>query len=318
MGKLKEFTIKLADENYCDNISGQISARGQVYAVLRDYLIGIENDLDDKTKDVRSDLADVQFDQLTREEKLAQRAELLQNNVSPAHCTLCNRYIVNRLCMYLKMSNFAMYYFTKQGHYQEVLFTSKDLLEFVLASYGLDDPQYINGPDQDSLVKSTVHFEFPYMPAYKYGGKLEIAGKAYNSVEANEEAAYEALLFIEDYFNTKVVDYNYSRRKKAVKEQNKLMLMLHRTLNLADSVKMLFGEAMNAIQGKRRQFSFDPTSFFAGPMSTGQIDAYRFCAKGLAELDKYSADCYVACEENFDVLQKLTWKLTVAKTSLHL
>lgn len=84
------------------------------------------------------------------------------------------------------------------------------------------------------------------------------------------------------------------------------MLMLPKTLEIADTVKMMFGEMINAIEEKRCNFSFDPAYLFAGPMSTGQIDAYDFCANGLEEVGKYLASCFRACEADFNVLRKLT------------
>ena len=99
----------------------------------------------------------------------------------------------------------------------------------------------------------------PYMANFQYGGKMAIPGLAFTSDEAAEEAAYQALLFIERNFITKVVDFNYSQRKKAVNTQKTLLSMLSNAVELGDSLKMMFGELINAIEAKIRQFSFDPT-----------------------------------------------------------
>jgi hypothetical protein len=107
------------------------------------------------------------------------------------------------------------------------------MLDYVLEYYGLGLAKYRNIPEPHGVVQSSAFFEFPHMPNFKYGGKLAIQGKDYTSVEADEEAAYQALIFIEENFKTRVVDLNYSQRKKALKEQNKLITLLSNTLESA-------------------------------------------------------------------------------------
>jgi hypothetical protein len=108
------------------------------------------------------------------------------------------------------------------------------MLDYVLKFYGLDYAKYRNGPQPHGIVHSSAIFQFPHMPNFKYGGKLAIPGKAYTSREADEEAAYQALQFIEENFKTRVVDLNYSQRKKALKEQNKLITLMSNTLETGD------------------------------------------------------------------------------------
>lgn len=194
--------------------------------------------------------------------------------------------------------------------------TSKDLLEYVLAYFGLDDANYINRAHPLGTVSSDAVIVFPHLKNFKYGGKIAIAGQGYNSAEAEEEAAYQSLLFIEKNFRTHVIDYNYTSRKKSTKSQNKLLSILESTIPLGDSVKMMFGELINAIEAKRRQFSFDPSTLFYGPMAPGQVDAYQQCAAALKDLHEHSVKCYVICEPKFDLLQKLSWVLAATKTNL--
>jgi hypothetical protein len=80
----------------------------------------------------------------------------------------------------------------------------------------------------------------------------------------------------------------------------------------------MFGELIYAIEGQLRVFSFDPSILFSGPLSQGQIDAYRFCCNGLTEVQKHVVKCYAVCAPHFDVLNKLTWKLLVAKTNMQM
>jgi hypothetical protein len=156
------------------------------------------------------------------------------------------------------------------------------------------------------------------MDKFEFGGKIGIPGYAYTSVESEEDAAYQGLLFIEKNFMTKVVDYNYNQRKKATKKMNTLISMLTQTLELADSLKMMFGELINAIELKRWQFIVDPSSYFSGPMAAGQIDAYLFNANSLKEVDEYAVSCYVACAPHFESLNNLSWKLTVIQNDVAL
>lgn len=203
-----------------------------------------------------------------------------------------------------------------QGPFKDVSLTSKYLLDYVMAFYVLDEPEYVSSPNPDGHVKSVVTIDFPYIPTLKCGGKTALSGLAYSSVEAEEEAAFAALLFIEQNFKTQVMDFNYSERKTAVNEENRLLAMLSKTLELAGSVKMMFGEVITAIEAQCRRFSFDPTMLFACPMSDGRTNAFNFCYTGLVEFDQFAANCYHACAPHFDVLNKLTWKLLVAKTNI--
>lgn len=193
---------------------------------------------------------------------------------------------------------------------------AKFILDYVMSYYGLDAPEYISGPEPLGRVKSQVTIVFPEMENIQFSGKIALAGYAYTSAEAHEEAAYQALLFIEANLKTTVVDFNYSQRKKIVKQQTKLTEMLSKTAESADLVKMMFGELIFAIEGQRRRFSHDPTLFFTGEMSAGQVDAYQFCASGLADADQYSINCFAESAPYFELLDKLTWKLIVAKTNL--
>lgn len=197
-----------------------------------------------------------------------------------------------------------------------VTLPSKFILDLVLCFYGLDRPEYTCSPQPNGTVKSTVVFVFPYMENFQFGGKIGIEGYAYTSSDSDEEAAYEALLFIEKNFMTKVVDLNYYQRKKEVKIQKTLISMLSQTLELSDSLKMMFGEMINAVEGKLRQFSFDCREFFSGPMAAGQIEAYESCANGLKEVHQYAVKCFADCEPQFVVLNKLSWKLAVLQSNL--
>lgn len=91
--KIDEFTMKLGDQEFCDMVTEQRSARGEVYGVLRDYLTSLKTNLADKTTDVRSELDEVESERKDYAEKEKKKKELLQNNVSPENRQHC-KYIL--------------------------------------------------------------------------------------------------------------------------------------------------------------------------------------------------------------------------------
>lgn len=96
-----------------------------------------------------------------------------------------------------------------QGHLRKVYLTSKDVLDHVVSYLGFHKAKYTNGPDGNSGVNGEVKFKVPYMKNVKYCGTITIKGKGKTLEQAEEDAAYKALLFIEDSYNINIVDFNH-------------------------------------------------------------------------------------------------------------
>jgi hypothetical protein len=102
------------------------------------------------------------------------------------------------------------------------------------------------------------------MKKHQFGGQLKLSGKAYNSKEAEEEAAFAALVFIEKHFGVKIVDFNYSECKKALKDLNLLIALVSKIIELAGDVKIMWWKLNNAIKAQLGLFRFDPHALLKG------------------------------------------------------
>lgn len=155
---------------------------------------------------------------------------------------------------------------------------------------GLEDAEYTNGPDGHGSVISSVLLKFPEMDGFRFSGNLTLSGKGYTSKEATEDAAFEALVFIENVFGVKVADFNYSKRSKARNQLNKLVAMLSEILGIAETLRMMWAKLNNAIDGGVALFRFDPSSLFSGTQLFLEI-VCDTCSSIL--LVVFSSICYI-------------------------
>jgi hypothetical protein len=82
LGHFENFGVKLEEKLFSDNISGDRTPMGMVYAYLSDYLTGIHNNLYTRTKDLRPELTETRADLSRYENKLAAKGHLLVTTVS--------------------------------------------------------------------------------------------------------------------------------------------------------------------------------------------------------------------------------------------
>lgn len=199
-----------------------------------------------------------------------------------------------------------------------MLLPSKVLLDYVLTYLGLQKAKYSNGPDNDGMVEAVVKFRFPYIKQLKYGGKLKKRGKGKTSANAEENAAFEALLFIEENFSVTVVDLNFPERVDAENGEKMLMRMLGEILAVGESVKEMLDNFVKTLAGKSDEFICENSSLLQGQVGEDQIDAYKLCLEGIRRLEQDSASCIGAYWTMFDRMQILTSKLKLMKKKFNM
>lgn len=199
-----------------------------------------------------------------------------------------------------------------------MLLPSKVLLDYVLTYLGLEKAKYSNGPDDDGMVEAVVKFRFPFIKQLKYGGKLKKRGKGNTSANAEENAAFEALLFIEENFNVTVVDLNFPERVDAENGEKMLMRMLQEILDVGESVKEMLDNFVNTLAAKSDEFRCENSSLLQGQVGEYQIEAYKICLDGITRLEQDSASCIGSYWTMFDRMQNITSKLNVTKKKFNL
>ena len=105
------------------------------------------------------------------------------------------------------------------------------------------------------MVDAQVKFRFPYSKQCKYGGNLKIRAKANTSTNAEENAAFEALLFIEENFGVTIVDLNFCERVDAENEHMMLTRMLGQIIEVGESVKEMWETFVDTLVGKSEDFT---------------------------------------------------------------
>lgn len=159
-------------------------------------------------------------------------------------------------------------------------------------------------------------FYMPEIPDVDLCGNLTIRGKATRSLEAEEDAAFKALLYMEKKFKLKIVDLNHAERVAAENEQKLLVRLLEQIVDVGDDVSVYWGKMVKSVATEKSAYPLDATNSNKGPGAAKKRDAYKFCAKCLEDLDKETTERYEACAFRFEELQKLQYKMEELKGDL--
>lgn len=79
IGNCENFALKLEEKQFCDNVCGQLSLKGKLYALLCDYITAPLN---------RFHANDMELERLQHEQLLKERAQSLLRIVSSSFLTL--------------------------------------------------------------------------------------------------------------------------------------------------------------------------------------------------------------------------------------
>lgn len=186
---------------------------------------------------------------------------------------------------------------------------SKQVLDYVLTYLGSGGATYTNGPTDDGMMEGVVVFTIPDLPGIEHCGNLTIRGKSTRSRDAEETAAFRALLYMENKFNLKIADLNHAERVEAEKEQKLLVRLLDQIVAVGDDVKKYWERMSDSIATEKSAYAMDPHTLYAALDGAKKAEAYKLCAKCVEELDKESTKRYDDCAFRFDDLHNMEHQL---------
>jgi hypothetical protein len=100
-----------------------------------------------------------------------------------------------------------------QCYRQFLRFSLKDIVECVLRQFGLEAPQYSNEPTKNGEFTGEVIVQLPQIECVRCGGRTMFCGRLRLSAdEAEEDAAYKVIRYMESRLKVVIVDMNYLDR----------------------------------------------------------------------------------------------------------
>lgn len=201
-----------------------------------------------------------------------------------------------------------------QCYSKKAILPAKFFLDYVLSYFGIEKATYRNGPHRSGKVKAVVQFIIPYIEQLKFCGKLNIKARGDNSTIAEENAAYEALLLIEENFKVKIVDLNHSVRIEAANDQKNLVTILGGIIEVGEGVKDVWWKLIKEVEEQREHSNYEADSACKKLMLEDQIACYKYCADGVAKAEQYSADLYEESWDLFHTLETIKCKLRVIES----
>lgn len=178
------------------------------------------------------------------------------------------------------------------------------------------DAKYSNGPDGYGHVDAVAKVKFPCSKHLKYSGKVEIKGRGSTSSIAEEHAAFQALLCIEENFGVKIIDLNHCDRVEAVKVQTLLVRMLDEILEVCEVVKKNWEKMVKSFEGQSEDLRYEGSLSYKPTLTEDDIAACLYCANGTARVDQDSSKTYEECSGLFNSLHEITCELNVVKLKL--
>lgn len=172
--------------------------------------------------------------------------------------------------------------------------------------------------EQGGQNTAIAKFHMPCVKGIDFSRNIEIKGKSRTSEDAEEDAAFKALLFIEKKYNIKVEDLNHAERVNAKKEHKLLVRLLEQIVTESDGIKESSGKLVDAINTEKNAYNQDPNVVFAGEKASKKAEAYDFCAKEIKELATDSTKRYGDCQPRFEEMENVRSKMQEMKYELGL